>query len=140
MTPNLGVNTLSRADVRKLATEGDTLALPTGNIQGRVSRPARAGDYITIYCTGLGAVTNPPSSGSAASASPLSATTVTPAVTIGGVPAPTTQFFFAGLSPGYVGLYQITVQVPAGVPAGNAVPLAFTIGGVSSNTATIAVQ
>jgi uncharacterized protein (TIGR03437 family) len=36
-------------------------------------------------------------------------------------------------------LYQVNVQVPAGV-AGDAVPISLTIGGVTSNTATIAVQ
>jgi len=36
-------------------------------------------------------------------------------------------------------LYQVDVQVPAGVTAGNDVPLDITIGG-KSDSATIAVQ
>jgi uncharacterized protein (TIGR03437 family) len=63
-------------------------------------------------------------------------------VTIGGVstPAPT----FSGLSPGYVQLYQVNVQVPANAPTGIQ-PLVLTMTdsagvSVSSQTVTIAVQ
>jgi uncharacterized protein (TIGR03437 family) len=58
-------------------------------------------------------------------------------MTIGGIAAPVS---FSGLAPGAVGLYQVTVQVPVGAPAGVAVPIVLTIGGVVSNTVTIAVQ
>jgi uncharacterized protein (TIGR03437 family) len=58
-------------------------------------------------------------------------------VTIGGVPA-TVQF--AGLAPGFAGLYQVNVQVPTGVAPGDAVPVSLSIGGVAANTATIAIQ
>jgi uncharacterized protein (TIGR03437 family) len=44
------------------------------------------------------------------------------------------------LVPGLVGLYQVNVQVPSGTPAGSAVPVILSIGGVTSNTVTIAVQ
>ena len=59
------------------------------------------------------------------------------AVTIGGVSAPA---IFSGLSPGFVGLYQVNVQVPLNAPVGNAVPVVLSIGGAASNTVTIAVQ
>jgi uncharacterized protein (TIGR03437 family) len=73
----------------------------------------------------------------AAQASPLSDTIATPTVTIGGMVA---QVSSSGLAPGAVGLYQVNVQVPAGSPAGDAVPVILSIGGVTSNTGTIAVQ
>ncbi len=101
------------------------------------SNPASAGANILIYCTGLGAVTNRPATGSPALASPLSWTTTTPAVAIGGAPAPVS---FYGLAPGYVGLYQVNAQVPAGLAANDAAPVILSIGGVQSNTVTIAVQ
>jgi uncharacterized protein (TIGR03437 family) len=50
------------------------------------------------------------------------------------------QVSLSALVPGAVGLYQVNVQVPAGVPAGSAVPVVLRIGGVSSNAVTIAVQ
>jgi len=58
-------------------------------------------------------------------------------VSIGGVSAPA---IFSGLSPGFVGLYQVNVQVPLNAPVGNAVPVVLSIGGAASNTVTIAVQ
>jgi virginiamycin B lyase len=115
-----------------------TFVAPVGAIPGATSRPATTGDVLTIYCSGLGAVTNTPASGSAAgSGSSLSSVQAPVSVTIGGKSAP---FLFAGLSPGYVGLYQVNVQFPTGVPSGNAVPVVVTTAGLNSNTATIAVQ
>jgi uncharacterized protein (TIGR03437 family) len=104
---------------------------------GDARRPVAAGESITIYCTGLGAVSNQPATGFAAQANPLSVTTTTPTVTIGGIMA---QVSLSALVPGAVGLYQVNVLVPAGVPAGDAVPVILRIGGVSSNAVTIAVQ
>lgn len=102
------------------------------------SNPATAGTTtILIYCTGLGAVSNQPASGSPAPATPFAETTTTPTVSIGGVPATPS---FSGLAPGYVGLYQVNVPVPAGVAAGSAVAVVISMGGVTSNTVTIAVR
>jgi uncharacterized protein (TIGR03437 family) len=113
-----------------------TVIAGTATVVG-TSRPAKIGDFISIYCTGLGAVTNSPGAGNPALSSPLSRTQTQPTVTIGGV---TAVVQFSGLAPGFAGLYQINVQVPQGVPPGDAVPIVVTIGGVPSNTATIAVQ
>ena len=117
-------------------TGGDSLiAAPTG-AAGR--RPARRGEVISIYCTGLGPVSNQPATGSAASpGSALSSTVSTPEVTIGTIAA---HVSFSGLAPGAVGLYQVNVQVPVDAPAGDAVAVILSIGGVASNTVTIAVQ
>jgi uncharacterized protein (TIGR03437 family) len=41
------------------------LVAPAGSIQGAITRAAAKGDFITIYCLGLGAVSNPPASGEA---------------------------------------------------------------------------
>ena len=115
-----------------------TFVAPVGAIPGVDSRPATTGDILTIYCSGLGAVTNTPASGSAAgSGSNLSSAQAPVSVTIGGKSAP---FLFAGLSPGYVGLYQVNVQLPAGVTPGTAVPVIVTTANLNSNTATITVQ
>ena len=111
-----------------------TLVAPAGTTSD--SRPAKPGEYLSIYCTGLGATTNPPVLGGPSPSNPLASTSVTPVVTIGGVPA---TVIFSGLAPGFVGLNQVNVQVPDGVMPGDAVPLVLTQGGVVSNTATIAV-
>ena len=102
------------------------------------SNPATAGTtVIQIYCTGLGSVTNQPASGAPAPSNPLARTIATPTVTIGGITAPV---LYSGLAPGAVGLYQIDAQVPFNASAGTAVPVAVSIGGVPSNTVTMAVQ
>ena len=112
-----------------------SLAAPNDAFPG--SRPARIGEYISIYATGLGDVANRPALGSATPVAPYSTTLATPEVTVGGVKATVT---FSGLAPGYAGLYQINVQVPEGAPTGPEVPIVLTIGGVRSNSATIAVD
>jgi uncharacterized protein (TIGR03437 family) len=111
-------------------------AAPAGSIAGVQTRPAARGDFLTIYCTGLGDVDNRPANGAAAPSNPLATAKVTPTVTIGGVAATVT---FAGLTPGFVGLYQVNVQVPQSAPSGNAVELVVR-SGEDSNTVTIAVQ
>ena len=101
------------------------------------SHPATPGStYIQIYCMGLGAVTNQPADGAAALSSPLSETSTLPQVTVGGISETAT---FSGLAPGFVGLYQVNALVPSGVTAGPAVQVTISIGGVASNTVTIAV-
>ena len=103
------------------------------------SNPATPGTTtILIYCTGLGAVSaNQPATGAAASTTALAPTVTLPTVTIGGVTATPS---FSGLAPGYVGLYQVNVPVPATVAAGSAVPVTISMDGATSNTVTIAVE
>jgi len=98
--------------------------------------PAAAGSVIQIFATGLG-LTNPQlAAGQPGSASPLNMTVNTPVVIIDGVPG---QVSFSGLAPGFVGLYQVNVQVPAGTPSG-AATLQIQINGQTSNTATVAIR
>jgi len=111
------------------------VAAPTGVVPG--ARPANRQEYISIYCTGLGPVSNAPASGAKALDSPLSSTSTLPTVTVGGLPAVVT---FSGLAPSFVGLYQVNAQVPDTVVPGDAVPLTLSIGGAVSNTVTIAIR
>ena len=101
------------------------------------ANPAAAGDILTMYCSGLGAVTSSVTAGSAAPSNPPARTAGTVSVTIGGQPA-TVQF--AGLAPGYAGLYQINATVPSEVPQGPDIPVVITVGGINSLPVTIAVK
>ena len=56
---------------------------------------------------------------------------------MGGVAA---TVIFSGLAPGFVGLYQINVEILEGTPSGDAVEVVLTIGAVSSNIVTIAIE
>jgi uncharacterized protein (TIGR03437 family) len=93
------------------------------------ANPFRPGDVIVIYCTGLGAVSPSGITGQLAPDSPLSFTTAAPTITIGGVPV---QVANSVLTPGYVGLYQIGIVVPGGLPQG-AQSLVVTIGGLKAS-------
>lgn len=101
------------------------------------SAPAAPGEYLTIYAVGLGEVTNAPSTGATALATPLSYTLQTPTVTIGGVAA---NVVFSGLTPGFSGLYQVNAQAASGIPNGDDVSVVLSFGGALSNTVTTSVE
>ncbi len=73
------------------------------------TNPAIEGETLAAYLTGLGAVTTPITDGAAGPATP-DATTNTIGVDFSGV-AGTNDF--SGLAPGYSGLYQLNLSIPA---------------------------
>jgi uncharacterized protein (TIGR03437 family) len=101
------------------------------------SRPARNGEVVEVYATGLGPVTNQPASGAAASTTSLSRAMAEVTATAGGVPA---RVAFAGLAPGTVGLYQVNIEITPELPRGDAVPVEISVGGQRSNTVTMAIR
>ena len=114
----------------------NALAWPQGLVSG--SHPAKAGDTLVVYATGLGAVDHTPVDGGIPSTGQLANTVVNPTVLVGGVPA---KVLFSGLSPQFVGVNQLNIQVPDGVASGSAVPLQIQVNGfTSTNQAVIAVQ
>src|SRR5262249_45706292 len=81
------------------------------------SSPAREGETVLVFLTGLGAVTPSVADGAAApGAEPLARVTGPLRVTVGGVPA---NVSYQGLAPALAGLYQLNVQIPSGLGAGN---------------------
>ena len=118
-----------------LISGSGALAAPAGASPN--SRPARKGEFLEVFANGLGRVTDAPASGEAAVSNPLSETTASPEVFIGGAAA---DVLFAGLAPGFIGLYQVNVRVPADAPSGSAVGVSLRIGGAESNVVTIAVE
>jgi len=101
------------------------------------AHPATAGDYIVIYCTGLGEVTPSVTAGTPAPFDHPTSTLTPVTVTVGGVAA---QVQFAGLSPGFAGLYQVNAIVPEGVTPGAAVVLSIVEAGQVSSPVTMAVR
>jgi uncharacterized protein (TIGR03437 family) len=82
--------------------------------------PAKPGEVVILYATGLGKTNPAIAAGKAGNGEP---TVLTPTVSIGGQPA---SVLFSGSAPGFAGLYQLNVQVP-NVPAGDQ-PVLLTIG------------
>jgi uncharacterized protein (TIGR03437 family) len=84
----------------------DGAVLHAGTAVSAITSPVHAGDFIEIYCTGLGKTAirgGPP------------AALVTPTVFFGATPV---RAAYAGLAPGFVGLYQVNAQVPDGLTPG----------------------
>ena len=104
---------------------GAILHAATG--ESAVTTPARAGGFIEIYCTGLGATRI---------VNGLSVTAVTPTVFIGGVPV---KPAYSGLAPGFTGLYQVNAQIPPGL-AGGPQGVILSAGTAHSNEVKILVQ
>ena len=95
------------------------------------SNPAVAGETLVVYMTGLGAVNASLALGAVAPASPPAATAVTPQVTLGNMPV---NVVFSELSPGFVGLYQVAVAMPATLPQGGSASLTVSAGSPSAST------
>ena len=87
------------------------------------------------YLTGCGDVDNPVAAGSPAGSNPLSRQRATVIASIAGHPA---DVLFAGLTPGFVGLTQVNLQIPILAPG--TYPLVVTVNGVPSNAAQITVK
>src|SRR5260370_26987651 len=101
-----------------------TLAQPPGSIPGRATHPAKIGDTIIIYATGLGAVDSPIADGDIPPAGKLVNTLTVPLVLVGGVFA---HVSFSGMSPQFVGVNQLNVEIPNTAP-GNSVALQIQVG------------
>ncbi|MCZ6750431.1 MAG: Ig-like domain-containing protein [Acidobacteria bacterium] len=108
---------------------------PGSQLPVSASLPATAGEFVQIFATGLGNVMPSVPSGQPAPIFTLSRTTSLVEVTMNGVPA---DVDFAGLAPGWVGLYQVNARVPEGI-AGT-VDVILVVDGVASNTVTMETE
>ena len=135
---------LGPATITVVTASGDPVSLPVtlsalqpgifpgailhaGTGESATITPMRAGDFIEIYCTGLGVTRI---------VNGLSVTAVTPTVFIGGVPV---KPAYSGLAPGFTGLYQVNVQIPPGLAAGPQ-GVILSAGTAHSNEVRILVQ
>ena len=126
------------------------LAAPSGAGEG--SRPARAGDVLEIYATGLGPV-DPPLADGMNSCMPdgvcladgsnvvLRHTAERPRVSIGGVEVAADGVLFSGLAPTLAAVNVVLVEVPAGIAPSAAAEVLIAIGGRTSQAGvTVAVE
>jgi len=110
------------------ATHADGTLVGPATLFPNNSTPAKAGETIVLYGTGLGPA-NPSQDGLVVTAP--SPTTTLPTVTINGVAV---TVAFSGLTS--AGLDQINVVMPQGTPAGDQ-SVVLTIGGVKSQTGAL---
>ena len=133
------------------ASMATALGIPGGCAANNISplslcgQPAKAGDVLVLYATGLGLATpngdpngKPLTTGNTtpADGSVLYETVVTPTITVGGLPA---KVLFSGITPGFTGEYQIDFQVPDGI-TGDDVPVVFGMGSSPTDTRTMSIQ
>ena len=103
------------------------LAVKDGTFAGATTIAAKPGDVLILWGTGFGPTTPPVAAGIQVPADKLySAAPVS--VKLGGTDV---QVFGAALSPGYAGLYQIAIQVPASMADGD-YEIKATVSGVTS--------
>jgi len=89
---------------------------------------AKPGDVLILWGTGFGPTTPAAPMGVQLPANQTYSTSSPPVVTINNVPA---TVYGAALAPGFAGLYQVAIQVPASLANGDW-PLVASIGGVQS--------
>ncbi len=107
-----------------------------GNLIGP-SNPAHAGNVLTLYCLGLGAVSPVVADGTAAPSNPPASTVNPVTVTIGGQNA---NVIFAGLTPTLAGLYQIDFTVPPNTGTGDQVQVVVSTGEQTSAAVNLSVR
>jgi uncharacterized protein (TIGR03437 family) len=119
---------------------GPLAALNENGTVNSSSNPAKAGSVVSLYMTGLGAMTPPIGDGQLG---PLQAPFPMPVLAVGAsVGQQVAQVLFAGQAPGLIaGAVQINVRIPPGTPSGNAILFVY-VGNYQSQVGptTIAVQ
>ena len=87
----------------------------TGQVVGP-DTPAAAGEIVVVYAVGLGRTSPDTTTGRVVSSvAPIAAMSQLQ-VTVGGLPVPAKDILYAGLAPGFAGLYQINLRLPATLP------------------------
>ena len=108
----------------------------SGAINGPGS-PAVQGEAIVVYLSGIGAVDTPVPTGTGSPAAEPLARAVAPASAMVG--DRTAEVFFVGLTPGFVGLAQANLILPADAPVGPDIPLKLIVGDQRSNPLVISI-
>jgi uncharacterized protein (TIGR03437 family) len=131
----LGIATYSPGIFPGVAANGGTV-FHSNFSYVTAAAPAKAGEILIVYATGLGPVDAAIGPGQPAPSATLVNTLQNPVVTMGTANA---ALSFSGLAPNLVAVYQVNFQVPTNMTPGN-YNLTFTSGGVVSNAVVVPVQ
>jgi uncharacterized protein (TIGR03437 family) len=110
-----------------LATGRGAVVNQNGSLNGP-NAPLARGQVLLVYATGLGAVRV---------SGQLSLATAAVTANLNGANLPVS---FAGLAPGFIGLYQVNVPVPAATLPGLDLPLAIRAGNAVSTPVNVSIQ
>lgn len=120
-----------------VATHADySWAVKNGTFLGAITAPALPGETIILWGTGFGPTSPAAPTGVEIPGSQLYSSASAVTVTIGGLPA---SVYATVLAPGFAGLFEVIVTVPATLANGD-YPLVATVSGVSAATTTLTVH
>ncbi|MEX2299974.1 MAG: hypothetical protein WD733_03495 [Bryobacterales bacterium] len=105
---------------------GGALAGAPGLIPGAVFEPARPNDVVTVYMTGMGETT--PQWGLGQFPTGAASANLPVSIQIGGADV---EVIYAGVTPGFFGLYQASFSIPADAQAGE-LPARITVGSATT--------
>ncbi len=117
------------------------MTTPDGVLTGIPAHPVKSGDVVVIYTIGLGPTSPAVQTGAPAPASPLAVVNgvqvcIRPSLAVSLDTC--NDAAFAGLTPGFVGLYQVNANIP--VVASENMRLTLVVNGVASNSVQLSLQ
>jgi uncharacterized protein (TIGR03437 family) len=113
------------------------LAVKNGTFPGATTTPAKPGQVIVLWGTGFGPTSPSAPVGVETPSGTTYNTATTVSVTVGGTAA---TVYGAALAPGYAGLYQVAIQIPASLVNGDYAVVATVSNAQSPSTTLITVQ
>jgi trimeric autotransporter adhesin len=109
---------------------GQAAVLDPDGTPNDAAHPAAIGSYIAMFATGEGQTSPASGDGQLATTQPYPAPVLPVKVFVGGIPA---QVVYAATAPTEVaGLFQVNIQIPAGVQPGGYVPIVLQVGSNST--------
>ena len=120
-----------------IAGSGRAVAINQDGTLNTESNAETRGQVMTVYLTGIGPLDGDLTAGRPAPLTTLYRAALDSTATIGGREVP---LLFLGLTPGFVGLAQANVQVPADAPTGTALELVISVNRQRSNPGLVAIK
>ena len=107
-------------EYNRTAEERDLVVIHQDGSLVTPDNPARPGETLTLFGTGIGSLTNRPATGEAAGANPLSQCVAYPEAAVSGLGGGelAVGVGFCGLTPGFAGLVQLNLTMPSEPMAG----------------------
>lgn len=114
--PEVTIQVVDAAPALFSTDTGYAIATDAKNGVITAEAPGRPGDVIVLWATGLGKTAPNPASGALARDLALIANLDSLRITLAGRLVDPGRVFYAGLAPGYAGLYQINLVLPEDLP------------------------
>ncbi len=132
---NLAPNVVGIFGYNRVPEERDPVITHADNSLVTPDSPARPGEVLIVYATGISELDNAPATGAASPGGPFATLRRTAIVELGDYEA---TVLFAGLTPGLVGLAQFNIQLRADTPTGSpTLPLSIRIGDLTTGSVNL---